>query len=894
MASIFLSYSRSDASAAVALHKALTDRGHVVWRDQSDLPEASLFREEITAAIARSDIFLLAISAASLRSVECRKEFEQARDLPKRIIPLSIDGSTPADAPPDLADINWIVQDDRTLERIDAAIRTDLQYLQRHTRFLIGAREWERDQGAVLRGATLLEAKEWLAQAAGKEPAVSAQQRQLIDASLRAQTRRRIAATVMGMLVIAIAAALFFARQRGNEQERKSLANRLAGESKALWDAKNYDEAMLRAVAAYQAAPTSGAIRALLVAADREPWLSVILHGHQHDVAALAFDPRGGVLVSGGGDTDGIHLFDTKSWKAMATMGAQPSRISQLVFSAGGGLLLCGDWDSVIRRWDTRNRRSIGPPLVQHRGIVESLAISPDGRFAAAGYSAGAVLWDLAATPPTAVELPLSQSRRVNAVAFADDGATLLAVEGAQTLIRWSFSGGRLSNRRDAALGAGIVSLAAHGTTIVAGLNDGTLVWLRGAELEVAHRTAAHPGAIVLALSFAGDGERLASAASDGSVHVWSAGSDDPLVTFNAQGRLFALAFDPRSSQLALSGIDPAIHVLDTDVRQPLAEVVHRVRATVEDVTFDGDGKAVIATTLDDTRIRIDLASRQAQQLPDAAKGADVSIIAERAGTRAAGYTDGRVIVTRDNKPTPLGGVKLSYVLALVFSPDGKLLVAGDNNGLIAAWDTSSWKLSRSWKTNRAGAWLSFSPDGSTLASVDAGTPQITLIDPRQPGVTAFHGECKRVFSAAFTADGTLLATGCSDGSLELFDTATRASLGTMPDYGHSPDFVEALARHPRDDRFAAGTEQGRIMIWTLDRPVWLRRACRRANRDLTTPIAGWTGKPLEPCSALLLNAPSDEHKPDVQPDEDKTLRIPPNVAANSDAGVTPSFFALR
>jgi WD40 repeat protein len=882
MAAIFLSYSRADAAAVKELQSRLVELGHEVWRDEGNLPEASLWREEITNAIERSDVFLLAVSRQSLSSREVRLEFEHARNLHKRIVPVVIDNVSPAAAPPDLADINWIhLNGERSLERIDRAIKTDLHHVQQHTRFLLSAREWERNGSAALRGANLREAEAWLAAAPGKEPEPAELHRKLIGASLKAEKTRRIALIVSALLLVLAVGGLLVVGRTSRENQRRSVANRLAGESLALWKAKNYDEAMLRAVAAYQAAPTSSATRALLNAADEQPQLAAVLHGHHQEVDAIAFDPRGGRLVSAGGDPDGIHIYDTTSWKALGTMGPQPQRISQLLFADDGSFLVAGDWDGIIRRWDATARSPIGQPLIMRRGLVESLALHPGRRFLAAAYSNGAVLWDLAAVPPSATELPVTQSRRINAVAFADDGATLVAVEGTEKVVSWSFSAGVLSDRHEATLGRPVSALATHESTIVAGLNDGTLVWLQGRELREERRMTSHQGTYILSLAFDQKGERLASASSDGNVRIWHQDRDEALPAFESQARVRVVAFDPRSSRLALSGTDPAIHVLDLDIRQPLAEVIHRIAASIQEVSFADGDRSVVATTLDNRRLKIDIASRRSEHLPDLPDEEDVTAMAEGNGVRVKGYKDGHVVVLRDMASTTLPGAKLSWIMTLLFSPDGKLLLAGDNGGRVVAWETATWKVCGAWQAGAAAASLAFSSDGNQIAAVDAGTSRIILIDPRKNATAAFDGNCKRAFSVAFSRDGSTLVTGCDDGSLELLDVSTRERIGSLPDLEDpaEPDFVNALARNASGDRFVAGTEDGRIMLWRLDPALWMRRACRRANRDLTDPIPGWNGSPLLPCSALLKNAPSDDRKPDAEREEGRPPRIPSNVA---------------
>ncbi len=137
-------------------------------------------------------------------------------------------------------------------------LRIDPGHLRQHTRYLINARD-----GTLLRGATLREAEQWLEEAEKKEPPPADEHRKLIAASRRAEKRRRFWTGAAALaFVAAIAVLVVIARQRA-QSRRTSLANRLAGESMALWNTHRFDESMLRAVAAYQASPTSSALRAL-------------------------------------------------------------------------------------------------------------------------------------------------------------------------------------------------------------------------------------------------------------------------------------------------------------------------------------------------------------------------------------------------------------------------------------------------------------------------------------------------------------------------------------------------------------------------------------------------------------------------------------------------------
>lgn len=92
MSSIFLSYSHSDGAFASTLANDLLDSGHDVWIDLFNLPGGTMWEQDIFAAIDAANILLLIWSGNMEGSVFAPREYQQAKDKAKTIIPVVIGG----------------------------------------------------------------------------------------------------------------------------------------------------------------------------------------------------------------------------------------------------------------------------------------------------------------------------------------------------------------------------------------------------------------------------------------------------------------------------------------------------------------------------------------------------------------------------------------------------------------------------------------------------------------------------------------------------------------------------------------------------------------------------------------------------------------------------------
>jgi hypothetical protein len=141
--------------------------------------------------------------------------------------------------------------------------------------------------------------------------------------------------------------------------------------------------------------------------------------------------------------------------------------------------------------------------------------------------------------------------------------------------------------------------------------------------------------------------------------------------------------------------------------------------------------------------------------------------------TVAVGATD-HVVRLYDAALRPIGGLPVRQeVTALAWAPDGRTLAAGDLAGTLYRWDLHSRLdapvTAAGTAHGAAVRSLSFSPDGSSLAS--AGSDRLVRIwtAERLRLTRVLSGDTAAVWGVAWSADSLDVVTASADGSLGLW-----------------------------------------------------------------------------------------------------------------------------
>jgi hypothetical protein len=182
------------------------------------------------------------------------------------------------------------------------------------------------------------------------------------------------------------------------------------------------------------------------------------------------------------------------------------------------------------------------------------------------------------------------------------------------------------------------------------------------------------------------------------------------------------------------------------------------------------------------------------------------------------------------------------WVGSVAFSPDGKLLAAGDAEGAIHLWRLETGEVKSILRGHEnAIAAAAFSADGRTLAtgSFDHTARIWDTATGEVRGV--LEGHRGGVMSVAFGPGGKSLATASIDGTVKLWDIGNGEMTATLT--GHR-SWVNSLSFFPDGEQLASGSSDGAIIVWSVESRKLLR-TIRATNAEVRSIAVSPDGRSL-------------------------------------------------
>jgi WD40 repeat protein len=163
-------------------------------------------------------------------------------------------------------------------------------------------------------------------------------------------------------------------------------------------------------------------------------------------------------------------------------------------------------------------------------------------------------------------------------------------------------------------------------------------------------------------------------------------------------------------------------------------------------------------------------------------------------------------------------------ITALAFSPhEPQVLLTGSADGTVQIWDEEEAHEHMRYTHTASVLTAVWSPDGNLVASCEKDDPTVHLWDARTGGLVTriplsiYTIEEPMVLSLAWSPDGTRLAAGCDDRTIQLIDPALRQHVQTYwttrPYQGKT---IYALAWSPDSTFLASGGSAGTVDVWQV------------------------------------------------------------------------------
>ena len=560
---------------------------------------------------------------------------------------------------------------------------------------------------------------------------------------------------------------------------------------------------------------------------------------------ALTFSTDALIIASAHGNR--IYVWDTATGTAFAMLDEHPDAIKAIALSPDNTKLATAGGDWIVRLWEVRTGKYINS-LIGHPGAVNAVAFSPDGKILA---SAGSKLRLWSADTGELLNADHNDLGSIDHLAFSPDGKTLASSDGWSRAVHlWDVGTStiqkKLKGHKSKIRG---IAFSPDGKLLVSVSPEAMRVWdvntgtelksfpslqdkhaqlvpsiLKSKELKKAYLPNRRDD--VHSVIFSEDAKHIVSTSKDGSLHIWNAESGRYQSSFSLGAHsdlVNVLAFSEDGKYLASNdGFEERIRVWNVEngtqhaiLTPGQGDFLNPVR----ELTVSQGIKKVAGRDYEGT-IRI----------WDAATVEQLSTVETDKLQRywpLVFSPDGKFLAGRERLSTDNielwqtdPGVHLftlkdhtGAVSEYTFSPDSKILVSGDRDGIIILWDikTGNQRNSLTGHTASISA-LTFSADSKTLASGSGN--EIRLWDANTSNLMGILDTKLNVQALAFSPDGKRLACGTEDGRIQVW--ALVPNFQVQSTFTGHHDSIYVLMFSPDGKTLASGSNDGTVLLWDM------------------------------------------------------------------------------
>jgi WD40 repeat protein/energy-coupling factor transporter ATP-binding protein EcfA2 len=523
---------------------------------------------------------------------------------------------------------------------------------------------------------------------------------------------------------------------------------------------------------------------------------------HDGGVWAVAISHDGKVVVSGAEDGL-VRIIDAKTGKPVHTpLELGDGTVEMTEFSPDGSILATGGDGGNVSFWDAKTWSQIGAPLKVESGAW-SLAWSPDAKHFVVGTDLDIRFFD--ATTKSIIGAPLRDHDGIAyRVQYINSGHEVISAGEDGRVLFWDATTHQQSRPALAGHGSGVrMSINENANLVVTPSDDGKIgIWdLRGASAVA--KPLPKPTSAIAALAATPIGT-LVGADADGNLTLWDhAGVSIGKPVHIPNAAFTGVAISTDSSRVAVSNRDGTIRIVNPRTGVLVGPMLHAGTRT-DAVALSPNGQWVATLETDGA--------------------CDACIRAYDLNHPAAAPLALR--------PPGLKPGKRSPATTATFSPDGKTLFTGIRRGWVDAWAIPSGKHLWGTKMERGIRSLAASPNGQLVAA-GANTGLLKIFEATSgKELHQLRGHRGEIGGLAFRPDSSMLAsTSARDHTLRLWRMDNGLTFGRPVYVGVagslSPAWTDA-------NHVAAPHSTTGAMLYTIEPAALVRDACALARRNLT------------------------------------------------------------
>ncbi len=832
MSHIFISYARKNKPVALAIKEKFEMAGKSAWIDLEDIHPSSDWKKEIENAILSADAFIYLLSQESIKSPNCREEFETAKKLNKRFFLILLPGNFIEDLEEDIAKIhvlNWEnVDTEKGFNKLLIDIDTDHEWRDFHTDLLEKAQLWQGNNGDsshLIRGKVLDDTEIQLAQSQNKKPEPVDLQREFVLASRKQTTRtRNLVLTVSAVVIVVLVFLSGFAFNQRNEatsqaataqanahaaataqskaenQQKISFAHELALRSEYL-KTKNFDVSFLLSIVASSTYDDYQTRSTMLNVSQMSPHYHGALIGHTDEVKKVLFSPSGDILVTS--STSGeLFFWDIQNRNLLAKFTDINAVIWDISFSPDGKTLAVAANDSILLYNAENDYRLL--KTIKSGAPVYRMQFSPDGKSLAYsncvernyfdGTCALSEIWFL--DSETLIPQGTHLEFQFLVMDFEFNPLSPYLVVGTETG-RLNFWGIPFQKDGDSKQGDSSyindISFSPDGKYFVTGGSDNSVVIWDFKTKEKIEELEGHSGD-VNNLSFSPDGNLLVSGANDNQIILWNTENDIFYQIDVLMGHSYpvnTVSISPDGLMIASGSQNGEVYLWDIYNNQDFNHVV-KVGVPNKNQVYFSPNKEFVAV---------------------------VDYFKDTITVKSSSGSNNVIEEQKD-------------ISSLAFSFDGGMFVTGSYDNTISFWDTATLKTTGDPLEGHKGDLyaLAFSPDNKILAS-GGGDGSVFLWDVNsRERIGPPFMLSTTIKSIVFSPDGGTIAIGTKSGNIFFVDLKTSQIYGPLIT---SINNIDNLLYTP-DGKMIYSYHDEEIVFWDLSPQYWRLEMCKVAGRNLT------------------------------------------------------------